>query len=206
MLMLRRFIQSAPRFHKGFANKLPTNPVSSKVFSAANDATPLISCKIKKFNLNRSDKLSPVAKFGTLDLASNGWMHHKSKGDFFTIHPTPWKADGLPVENNKQKNESGDSHLFSNLGLDERIVRNLVNNLKLSECSYVQYEGIPHILAGDHTLIAAETGCGKTLSYLVPIVQHILHLKERQGERGLNDLNTPIGLVLTPGRELGNFI
>lgn len=206
MLMLRRFIQSGSSIQRGFGNKPPKTPSIPNPGQAAS-ALPLISCKIKKFNLSRSDKLSPAAKFGTLDLASSGWMHHKSKGDFFTIHPSQWTPNGL---GNKQPSSelitSIKPQLFSNLGLDERIQHNLVKNLKLEECSYVQHEAIPHILAGDHTLIAAETGCGKTLSYLIPIVQQMLQLKESQAERGLNDLNTPIGLILTPGRELGNIL
>lgn len=203
--MLRRLILSGSPVHRGFANRSLTNN-SQKPVSNAAPAIPLISCKIKKFNLSRADKLSPGAKFGTLDLASAGWMHHKSKGDFFTIHPG-MADDGLSEKQKRSAlDASSEPRLFTNLGLDERIERNLANNLKVRECSYVQYEGIPHVLAGDHTLIAAETGCGKTLSYLVPVVQQILQLKERQAGRGSNDLNTPIGLVLTPGRELGKHI
>lgn len=196
--MLRRCIQ----LRRSLSGKpIPKTPSSKSSVPTNAAAPPLISCKVKKFNLSRADKLHPAAKFGTLDLASSGWMHHKAKGDFFTIHPVPnhHKAPqdlSPPLE----------PRLFTKFGLDARIERNLVRNLNLHECSYAQYEGIPHILAGDHTLIAAETGCGKTLSYLVPVVQQILQRKESEAETGgLKELNTPLGLVLTPGRELGNL-
>lgn len=204
--MLRRLIQSGPQFQRGFSQKLPNHTSANKNVLGASAAAPMISCKIKKFNLSRADKLYPAAKFGTLDLASAGWMHHKSKGDFFTIHPAASPLNSLNEKTQRQElPTTQEPFLFSNLGLDERIERNLTNNLKLQDCSYVQYEGIPHILAGDHTLIAAETGCGKTLSYLVPVVQQILQLKRNQVERSSSELNTPIGLILTPGRELGKY-
>lgn len=193
MLILRRLVHRVPLLRqRSFATKSTQNP-----HSALSTGEPLISCRQKKFNLFKDGKQRTSAKFGTLELASNGWMHHKSKGDFFTIHPSVWLIDTLaqmvPME----------PKLFANLGLDERIQRNLLKNFNVKECSYAQYEGIPLILAGDHTLIAAETGSGKTLSYLVPVVQQILERKEGRVKKDTTDLNTPIGLVLTPGRELG---
>lgn len=62
----------------------------------------------------------------------------------------------------------------------------------------IQKLGIPKILEGHNTILTAETGCGKTLAYLVPILQRIIELKPMHN-RGFN---RPLGLVLTPSREL----
>lgn len=51
-------------------------------------------------------------------------------------------------------------------------------------------------LSGLHTLLAAETGCGKTISYLLPIIKKLLDTK------GESKLNTPRAVVLVPNREL----
>lgn len=193
--MLRTIIQNcANRKLQRVRNGFATNAAIARTNQFS--ATPLISCKQKKFNLTLGTKLPQKSKFGSIELASQGWKHHKAKGDFFTIHPS------IQVENRVPGNDITAS--FDQLGLDPRIVKNLAKFFNVTQCTYVQREGIPQMLAGDHTLIAAETGCGKTLAYLVPIVQQILQSKKQsRAGGGLLNFNSPIGLVLTPGRELG---
>lgn len=69
--------------------------------------------------------------------------------------------------------------------------------------SHFQKDGIPTILGGHNTLLTAETGCGKTLAYLLPMINQILvwqmFLRNRQ-------LNCPLGIVVSPNRELANQI
>ena len=36
-------------------------------------------------------------------------------------------------------------------------------------------QSIPHIISGSHTICHAETGCGKTFCYLIPLVHKLLH-------------------------------
>lgn len=60
------------------------------------------------------------------------------------------------------------------------------------------------VLAGKNALIAAETGCGKTLAYLAPVVQQLIRwnqtsLKERPP-------NSPLAVILCPSRELASQI
>ena len=51
-----------------------------------------------------------------------------------------------------------------------------------------------------HHLIAAETGCGKTLAYVIPIIEEIMNYKKTKNvNRGFNE---PISLVIVPTREL----
>lgn len=168
--------------------------------------TPRITCKIQKFNLSQGERNHVVnSKFGSIDLASRGWGHNKSKGDYFTIHPQP-----LLTHNSENTDQSASistevpSRTFDKLGLSKSIVTNLYRNLNVTHCTYIQYEGIPQILAGDHTIIAAETGCGKTLAYLIPIIEQMLQRKKERSAGGLV-FNTPQALVLTPSRELGKF-
>lgn len=188
----------------------PSTPKQSKILPAL----PQITCKVKRFNLEAGTRPpSGSLKFGTIELASAGWNHHKAKGDFFTIHPSsnwPFNGDAL--------NANDDECLpFDKFGLDECLLANLntllANSIESSRtpdmsqtllCSAVQARALPQILAGDHTLIAAETGCGKTLAYLVPIVQQLLQRNKMIAARERDEMNTPRALVLTPGRELGN--
>lgn len=170
-----------------YSTKIKTKPITQTI--------PLITCKQKQFNFNQTDGVKSDKKFGTIPLASNGWKHTKSKGDYFKIH-----AINKSASVNSDIGEG--QRTFGAFGLHPKLVENIENNLNITNCSYIQHEGIPLILANDHALLAAETGCGKTLAYLVPIVQQILQRKAT-GEQ--TDFNTPQALVLTPGRELGNL-
>lgn len=62
----------------------------------------------------------------------------------------------------------------------------------------IQDLGIPTIFSGYNTVLAAETGCGKTLTYLLPLVAQILQWKEIVQR----PLNCPLGLIVAPTREL----
>lgn len=52
--------------------------------------------------------------------------------------------------------------------------------------------------------MAAETGCGKTLAYLTPIIQQVLAHKEKVKLN--NQFNSPLALIIVPGRELADQI
>jgi ATP-dependent RNA helicase DDX28 len=61
-----------------------------------------------------------------------------------------------------------------------------------------QWLGATPILEGRHTLLAAETGCGKSLAYLLPIIQQVLEWKSFMPQK----LNAPLALIIVPNREL----
>src|SRR5271169_1938385 len=56
----------------------------------------------------------------------------------------------------------------------------------------IQAEAIPHALAGRDVLATAQTGTGKTLAFLVPLVERLLQTSSRN----------PEALILVPTREL----
>ena len=63
---------------------------------------------------------------------------------------------------------------------------------------------MPYLLDGRSALIVAETGCGKTLAYVLPIIERILRLKNEQDshESTTDDFNNPYCVILAPSREL----
>ncbi|XP_055839847.1 probable ATP-dependent RNA helicase DDX28 [Episyrphus balteatus] len=178
-------------------SNLTRNP-STRTYAAASPAVksnkstktrkiPLIECKKPELNVPFGKHLIE-AKFGTIPLASNGWMHRKSKGDYFIINPSVNEDDILSQMQD-----------IKELKLSEDLIQNLNSELEITQLTKIQSDAIPIISDSEHVLIAAETGCGKTLAYLMPIVQQILEQKYRFVER---QLNTPLVLILTPGREL----
>ena len=83
---------------------------------------------------------------------------------------------------------------FKKLGLSDPLLRSL-EDLRHFEPSKIQKQAIPIVLAGSNLMAAAQTGTGKTGSFVLPIIEY------------LQDLPKPFKkhvhvLVLTPTREL----
>jgi superfamily II DNA/RNA helicase len=150
-----------------------------------------ISCKRTEYNCYEGQT---YGKFENIPLASKGWHHRKSRGDFFTIQ----KCRENPAVIGSPEN----SISFSDTGINSDII-DVLKEQELTEPTVIQKDGIPTILGGHNTLLTAETGCGKTLAYLLPMINQILvwqmFLRNRQ-------LNCPLGIVVSPNRELANQI
>lgn len=86
------------------------------------------------------------------------------------------------------------------LDLSPRIVSSLAR-LKYTKPTEIQAAAIPQILAGHDVIGKASTGSGKTLAFAVPIVEAWLL---RQEEADANEERTPIGLIMSPTRELAH--
>ncbi|KAI4496529.1 hypothetical protein M0804_000339 [Polistes exclamans] len=146
--------------------------------------TPIILCKRPMFNFYQGDI---YAKYEEIPLNSKGWNRSDSKGDHFCIYP----EKTLTLDEDIKKST------FEKFDLDPSLCKKLqeighTTPLKIQECA------IPKILSGLNTVIAAETGCGKTMAYLIPLIDQILNWKPML-ER---PLNSPLGLIVTPSREL----
>ncbi|PFH37942.1 DEAD/DEAH box helicase domain-containing protein [Besnoitia besnoiti] len=69
---------------------------------------------------------------------------------------------------------------FSALYLDRRLARVAVQHLHLQHPTHVQAEVIPLALQGKDILAQARTGSGKTLSYVLPLLQRLLERREEE--------------------------
>jgi ATP-dependent RNA helicase RhlE len=88
---------------------------------------------------------------------------------------------------------------FSELSLSQLIHQNLAKN-SFVEPTPVQAQAIPAALTGADVVATAQTGTGKTLAFLVPILETLLKTPKPNGARGIK---TQIrALVLSPTREL----
>ncbi|MDH5426271.1 MAG: DEAD/DEAH box helicase [Gammaproteobacteria bacterium] len=83
---------------------------------------------------------------------------------------------------------------FSKLGLSDPILK-AVAELGYSSPTSIQKQAIPVILAGRDLVAAAQTGTGKTASFLLPILQRLDTERKLRGKRIR-------ALILTPTREL----
>src|SRR5664280_2776752 len=80
---------------------------------------------------------------------------------------------------------------FSEMPLSAELQRKLaLANFTIPTA--IQAETIPHALAGRDILATAQTGTGKTLAFLVPLIERLLQTSSRN----------PEALILVPTREL----
>lgn len=83
---------------------------------------------------------------------------------------------------------------FENLNINNVFIKKLRKNY-IFEPTEVQEKSIPLIMAGKNTIVKAQTGTGKTLAFLLPILNQI------------DDSNNHIqAVILTPTRELADQI
>ena len=82
---------------------------------------------------------------------------------------------------------------FNTLGLTDSLVSKL-ENCGFSKATAVQKLAIPIIKSGKDVAIAAETGCGKSLSYLLPIMEQFINSNRRT--------TTPQSVILVPSHLL----
>ncbi|QLL34533.1 hypothetical protein HG536_0G03950 [Torulaspora globosa] len=87
--------------------------------------------------------------------------------------------------------------LVTRFSFDKRLLNNLIEN-HFTEPTPIQSEAIPLSLNGRDIVACAPTGSGKTLSFLIPLLQ--LVISEATGGTGLR------ALIVSPTKELANQI
>lgn len=83
---------------------------------------------------------------------------------------------------------------FSELPLSATMLSRLTA-AQFSTPTPIQEKSIPHALEGKDVLATAQTGTGKTLAFLIPVIEHLLKPTETR-------LRSAQALILTPTREL----
>nr|CAH7752991.1 unnamed protein product [Callosobruchus chinensis] len=138
----------------------------------------IISCKRKAYDHYTS---TVYDKLDSVPLVSKGWTHSKSKGDFFVVNPVENRFEELQLP-------------FKQLDIHNSFL-DVLQAEGITKATDFQQRAIEIIATGSHVMLAAETGCGKTVSYLLPIIQKL-------SENKSSGMNTPRAIVVVPNREL----
>ena len=102
-----------------------------------------------------------------------------------------------------------DSSTFSGLGLNPLLISHLASKMSIERPTAIQRAALPLLLSSSPTtqsrdaFLQSQTGSGKTLSYLLPIIQDLLPLSS------LSYIDRSIGtlaVIITPTRELAKQI
>ncbi|KAI4137955.1 MAG: hypothetical protein L6R39_007031 [Caloplaca ligustica] len=88
---------------------------------------------------------------------------------------------------------------WSQCGLGAQSLE-VIQRLGYDRPTSIQSQAIPSIMSGRDVIGVAKTGSGKTIAFLLPMFRHI------KDQRPLDALDGPVGLVMTPTRELATQI
>ncbi|KAF3930438.1 hypothetical protein ABW20_dc0104234 [Dactylellina cionopaga] len=98
-----------------------------------------------------------------------------------------------------------DGSAFSTMGLAPTLASHLVQSMNLKTPTSIQQTAVPQLISSNSdAFIQAETGSGKTLTYLLPIVQRI-YAATINGDKLHRDSGC-FAIILAPTRELGRQI
>ncbi len=86
---------------------------------------------------------------------------------------------------------------FTDFDLAEPLLRGL-QEAGFEFCTPIQAQSLPPLLEGRDTAGQAQTGTGKTIAFLVAVIQRLLTIDPPEGRRP----NQPRALILAPTREL----
>uniref|UniRef100_A0A672ZUP7 RNA helicase n=1 Tax=Sphaeramia orbicularis TaxID=375764 RepID=A0A672ZUP7_9TELE len=131
----------------------------------------------------------------------------KFEKNFYNEHPELQRLSQYDVEEYRRKKEitvrgSGCPKPVTNFHQAQfpQYVMDVLMQQNFKEPTAIQAQGFPLALSGRDMVGIAQTGSGKTLSYLLPAIVHINH--QPYLERG----DGPICLVLAPTRELAQQV
>jgi len=88
---------------------------------------------------------------------------------------------------------------WSQCGLGVQTL-DVVDKLGYESLTSIQAQAIPAIMSGRDLIGVAKTGSGKTIAFLIPMFRHI------KDQRPLENMEGPVGLIMTPTRELATQI
>lgn len=91
---------------------------------------------------------------------------------------------------------------WNDLQLREDLMRGLTEGLKLKKPLPSQISGIPALMKLKTALFAAPTGCGKTLTYLLPLFQNLKAEEDQHVTAKERPSLGPRALILVPTHEL----
>lgn len=138
-----------------------------------------------------------LGKFEEPRLCSKGWKHNKSCGDYFSINCV---NESAPFVAESEKDEA-EKTSFKKLRICQELLETL-HSIDIRHPTTVQRQAIPKVIRGHNILCAAETGSGKTLCYLLPIVQRLQAEKQENAEEKHKVRN----VILVPSRELAEQV
>lgn len=149
----------------------------------------------------RKKKELPVVNYAKLDLEpfrKNFYSEPSELADMSEAELADLRLelDGIKVAG---KDVPKPVQKWSQCGLNVQSLE-VIRKLGYERPTAIQMQAIPAIMSGRDVIGVAKTGSGKTIAFLLPMFRHIRDQRPLEGSDG------PIGLIMTPTRELATQI
>ena len=120
--------------------------------------------------------------------------------------PSPPDSPSTPINSNPSNAPLLDSSSFAGLGLNPILTAHLDQKMSIAAPTEIQRLALPHLLIKDQDLIIqAQTGSGKTLTFLMPILHRLIATTLAEERNVSRDIGT-LAIILAPTRELARQI
>ncbi|KAA8566859.1 hypothetical protein EYC84_009958 [Monilinia fructicola] len=152
-------------------------------------------------NKSRKKKDIPTINYAKLDLPpfrKNFYTEPAELADMTEaeLNDLRLELDGIKVAG---KDVPKPVQKWSQCGLDVKSLE-VIRKLDYERPTSIQMQAIPAIMSGRDVIGVAKTGSGKTIAFLIPMFRHIRDQRPLEGSDG------PVGLIMTPTRELATQI
>jgi ATP-dependent RNA helicase DDX46/PRP5 len=149
----------------------------------------------------RKKKELPVINYAKLDLEpfrKNFYSEPSELADMTEAELADLRLelDGIKVSG---KDVPKPVQKWSQCGLNVQSLE-VIRKLGYERPTAIQMQAIPAIMSGRDVIGVAKTGSGKTIAFLLPMFRHIRDQRPLEGSDG------PMGLIMTPTRELATQI
>lgn len=160
----------------------------------------------------RKEASAPAAAEAPADRAPGPSKPTQVISSLFTSNPKIEQPAASPASNSyaRPSNAPLDTSSFPGLGLDPLITNHLQTKMSIEKPTSIQRAALPALLSSMEedtsardVFIQSQTGSGKTLSFLLPIIQDLLPLSS------LSYIDRSIGtlaIIIAPTRELAKQI
>jgi ATP-dependent RNA helicase DDX3X len=96
---------------------------------------------------------------------------------------------------------------FNELKLNKKIIDNLLNKMRYEIMTPIQRYVVPFVIEKKDVMGCSETGSGKTIAFLGPIISKMLDEGPPSSDKDLpQGISAPVALIIIPTRELAEQI
>ncbi|UKZ53755.1 pre-mRNA processing RNA-helicase [Trichoderma virens] len=191
-------LKKAPAIKK---KQEPEAYFSDDDYAFNNEGDPEADAALLAIANKRKKKDIPSVDYSKIDLQpirKNFWVEPAELSMLSEADVTDLRLelDGIKVNG---KDVPKPVQKWAQCGLTRQTL-DVIGSLGFEKPTPIQMQALPALMSGRDVVGVAKTGSGKTMAFLLPMFRHI------KDQEPLKDTDGPIGLIMTPTRELATQI
>lgn len=165
--------------------------------STGNNNSPVARGGRKRQNRRHPYRPSDNATFGPTPSSSSQQASQPKRAPIQRAPAQPQKVEPAPAPLSAPPADTTGLSRFDDLAqyqIHPTLLKTIAEDLKFEYMTPVQAATLPLLLSGRDVLAQAKTGTGKTVAFLLPVIQKLVH--------NTSPMRLPCLLVISPTREL----